>query len=780
MKDDIYMMVRRLFLMIVLGLWCILPLDAQEVSKRSVSLIPYPVSIAEGEGLFVFTNRTVVALDDKDMVPVVKDFLRLFMESAGFAPKLKVDSKKGDICIRKDDSIKEEGYTLDITPEKIAIKVSNVKGAFYALQTLRQLLPPVIEKRVKNEGMVWAVPAISITDEPRFSYRGLMVDVARYFIPKEQLLRIIDTMGMLKLNKLHLHLTDDNGWRLEIKKYPLLAEVGSKTVLRTGKVFPERRNARQGEPLVDGGYYTQEDIKEIVAYADARQIEVIPEIAMPGHSRAALAAYPMLACPVNDKYLGAIPGLGNSKKNVVYCVGSEEVFTFLEHVIDEVVELFPSRFIHVGGDAIRNTHWEECPLCRERMRKERLDDEDDLLGYFMQRIDRYIRGKGRTLMGWEEVMDANLSKGAVVFDWHGYGHGAVKAGKQGHRFVVSPTGTMYLNSYQGPQWQETVWAFNGGNTLKNIYHYEPIERYWTMSMRSNLLGMQAALWTEFCNRGEDVDYLLYPRLGAVAEAAWSSPIAKRWERFLETLDKYQVRWEEKGIKPSMSMYNVQHQVVPNFGNLMVTLECIRPDVEIRYTVDGTEPGRYSTLYRKPWVVKETQTIKCATFKGGKQMGKTLTIPIVKGLVTGKNLLRGNQVERRVLNGVRASIKSTDGEWAFWTTNDSIALTFDVGQRKKLHKVSLGCLNDYGLAIHKPEKVEVWFSDNDVFYWKVAEREYMLDEIFREGCFIEDLEFGIDDAARYVRLILKGAGKCPDSHVRLGKDAQVFIDEVQIE
>jgi hexosaminidase len=228
------------------------------------------------------------------------------------------------------------------------------------------------------------------------------------------------------------------------------------------------------------------------------------------------------------------------------------------------------------------------------------------------------------------------------------------------------------------------------------------------------------------------------------------------------------------------MYNVQHQVVPNFGNLKVTLECIRPDVEIRYTVDGTEPGRYSTLYRKPWVVKETQTIKCATFKGGKQMGKTLTIPIVKGLVTGKNLLRGNQVERRVLNGVRASSKSTDGEWAFWTTNDSIALTFDVGQRKKLHKVSLGCLNDYGLAIHKPEKVEVWFSDNDVFYWKVAEREYMLDEIFREGCFIEDLEFGIDDAARYVRLILKGTGKCPDSHVRPGMEAQVYIDEVQIE
>ena len=219
-------MVRQLFLMIVLAFWSILLLGAQEVGKRSVSLIPYPVSVAEGEGIFVFSNRTVVALDDKDMMPVVKDFLRLFVESAGFAPKLKVDSKKGDICIWKDESIKEEGYALDINPERITIKASDVKGAFYALQTLRQLLPPAIERGVKNEGMVWAVPAVSITDEPRFSYRGLMVDVARYFIPKEHLLRIIDTMGMLKLNKLHLHLTDDNGWRLEIKKYPLLTEVG--------------------------------------------------------------------------------------------------------------------------------------------------------------------------------------------------------------------------------------------------------------------------------------------------------------------------------------------------------------------------------------------------------------------------------------------------------------------------------------------------------------------------------------------------------------------------
>jgi hexosaminidase len=228
------------------------------------------------------------------------------------------------------------------------------------------------------------------------------------------------------------------------------------------------------------------------------------------------------------------------------------------------------------------------------------------------------------------------------------------------------------------------------------------------------------------------------------------------------------------------MYNVQHEVVPNFGDLKVTLSCIRPDLEIRYTTDGNEPHARSYLYRKPWVVKGTQVLKCATFKDGKKMGQTLVLPIQKNFITGKNVLRSNQVERRVLNGVRGSLKSTDGEWASWTKNDSIALTFDVGTRKTLTRVSLGYLNDYGLAIHKPEKVEVWLSDNDVHYWKMVEKKYGKDEIFCEGRFKDDLDFKFEDAARYVRIILKGAGACSEHHVRPGMEARIYLDEVLIE
>ena len=773
-------MIRRLLLILSLLFHVFSLLNAQDVKQHSVALIPYPVTLVEGEGAFVFSEKTVVALEDKELEPIARDFVELFTEPAGFTPKLKVKSKKGEVYLMKDDSFQEEGYALEVTPEKIVVKAAGVKGAFYALQTLRQLLPSDIEGNECKPDVIWKVPSVRVTDEPRFGYRGLMVDVARYFITKEHLMRIIDTMGMLKLNKLHLHLTDDNGWRLEIKQYPLLASVGSKTVSRSGQTFPERRNARQGEPLVDAGYYTQEDIKEIVAYAMNRQIEVIPEIAMPRHSHAALAAYPLLACPTVNRYIGAVPGLGEGYEQLVFCAGNEDVYTFIENVLDEVMALFPSRYIHLGGDAVHDTHWEKCPVCRERMKKEGMENEADLLGYFMRRIDRYVRGKGRKVMGWEEVMDANLSKGAVVFDWHGFGHGAVKAGKQGHDFVMVPTGTMYLNSYQGPQWQEPVLAFTGGNTLKNIYQYEPIERYWTMSMRSHLLGLQAALWTEFCEKKEDVDYLLYPRLAAVSEAAWSSPMAKRWERFVMMLDDYREKWEMKGVRSSMSEYNVKHEVMPSFGDLKVTLSCIRPDVEIRYTTDGSEPHEYSMLYRRPWGVKQSQTVKCATFKEGKQVGQTLVVPIQVTGITGHNVLRSNSVERRLVNGVRGSLKNTDGEWAFWKENDSISVTFDVGSRKRLGCVSLGYLNDFGLGIHKPYNVEVWLSDNDVHYWKVSERVFERDEVFVEGRFVKDLELKFEDVARYVRVIMKGAGKCPERHVRPGLEAQIYLDEVLIE
>ena len=394
---------------------------------QSISIVPCPESITPGTGYFTFSGKTDFTVENEEQAEVARCFSALFTQAAGFTPCVKVGEKKGKISFLTDDALKSEAYHLEITPRQIIVKASDTKGFFYALQTIRQLLPASIEGTAVAETADWSVPAMTIKDEPRFGYRGLMVDVARFFIPKENLLRIIDCMGMLKINTLHLHLVDDNGWRIEIKRYPLLTEIGSRRVDRPGKSFPERRNPRQGEPTVEKGFYTQEDICEIVAYAARHQVEVIPEIEMPAHSNAALASYPLLACPVVDKFIGVLPGLGGNHADVIFCAGNDSVFTFLQGVIDEVVELFPSRYIHLGGDEARKTHWKECPLCQERMRQEGLEDEEALQGYFMARMSKYVQSKGKEAMGWDELTNTRIPDGAIIYGWRGYGQAAVKA-----------------------------------------------------------------------------------------------------------------------------------------------------------------------------------------------------------------------------------------------------------------------------------------------------------------------------------------------------------------
>lgn len=354
----------KYFIMLLLCCWLLPPLGCQADNlTQPFSLVPCPVAIVPGTGNFQFTAKTVFAVENEEQAEVVKQFTALFTNAAGFTPRIKTESKKGDVYLLTDASLDSEAYLLEITSKKIRIYASDVQGFFYALQSIRQLLPAAIEgTQVVNA--LWAVPAMTITDRPRFSYRGLMVDVSRFFTPKENLLRIIDCMAMLKLNKLHLHLTDDNGWRIEIKRYPLLTEIGSRRVERPGAPFFARRNARQGEPTVEKGFYTQDDIREIVSYAMARHIEVIPEIEMPAHSNAALASYPLLACPVVDKYIGVLPGLGGAHADIIYCAGNDSVYTFLEGVIDEIVDLFQSRYIHLGGDEAWKVNWKNVRVVR--------------------------------------------------------------------------------------------------------------------------------------------------------------------------------------------------------------------------------------------------------------------------------------------------------------------------------------------------------------------------------------------------------------------------------
>ena len=744
------------------------------------SLVPCPVSLVPGTGNFHFSAKTSFAVENEGQAEQVRQFTELLTRAGGFTPRIKVDSRKGDVCLVTDATLKSEAYKLEITIKKITIRASDLQGFYYALQSIRQLLPSAIESEQVTENVDWTVPALTITDQPRFGYRGLLVDVARFFSPKENLLRIIDCMAMLKLNKLHLHLVDDNGWRIEIKKYPSLTEIGSCRVDRPGKTFPERRNPRQGEPTVEKGFYTQDEIREIVRHAQERHIEVIPEIEMPAHSNAALAAYPLLSCPVVDKFIGVLPGLGGNHADVIFCAGNDSVFTFLQDILDEVLELFPSKYIHLGGDEARKTHWEECPLCQARMKAENLENTEELQGYFMARVARYVQNKGREVIGWDELTNARIPEGSIILGWQGYGQAALKAAELGHRFIMTPARILYLIRYQGPQWFEPITYF-GNNTLKDVYDYEPVQKDWTPQAASLLMGVQACMWTEFCNSPADVDYLLFPRLSALAEVAWTKPARKNWASYLKAMDHFNEHLAVKGIVYARSMYNIQQTVTPKEGRLQVELDCIRPDVQVRYTMDGSVPTAQSPLYTKPLMLTEAKTIKAATFAGNEQLGQMLELPVIWNKATAKPVKSAGTGDLYMLtNGIRGSQKYTDLEWCSWMKSDTVTFTLDLKKPELVNKLTLGSITNYGMAVHKPAEIEVWISGDDKEYRKVGECSYTKNEIFREGVFREDIPFEIGTEARYVRVVARGAGDCPFTHVRPGQEARIYFDEIIIE
>lgn len=744
-------------------------------TQRDVAIVPTPLSMEKGTGSFTFGPNTVITVPTEEQKPVAGLFSSLFTRSAGFTPKVQVGTE-GDVCLELDKNLPEDAYEMQVSSGQIRVKASDSKGLFYGLQNLRLLLPPAIESSTAQDTVEWTVPEMTVKDAPRFGYRGFMLDVSRYFLPKEELLRMIDCMALLKLNRLHLHLTDDNGWRLEIKKYPKLTEVGAWKVDRQHLPFPERRNPKRGEPATVGGYYTQADMKEIIAYAADRQIEIIPEIDIPAHSNAALASYPEYACPVVKDFIGVIPGLGGKNAEIIFCGGNEKTYEFLQDVLDEVIALFPSRYIHLGGDEATKTNWKKCPLCQARIREEHLADEEALQGYFMGRMSDYVRSKGKEVMGWDELTNSKLPEDAIIFGWQGFGNAALKAAEQGHRFVMTPARVAYLIRYQGPQWFEPLTYF-GNNTLKGLFDYEPVQEGWKPEYEKLLMGVQASMWTEFCNKPEDVFYLVFPRLAALAEIAWVPKNQKDWNVFLKGLDNYTAHLEQKDVVYARSMFNIQHRIIPDDnGALTLTLECERPDVDIHYTLDGTEPTATSPRYTQALTLKENVTVKAATFAGNEQQGKTLILPVEWNKATAKPLVNAAPGMEVLVNGLRGSLKQTDFEWY----TGAMSVTVDLQQPEDIRSCTAGCITNYGMAVHKPKSMTVELSDDNLHFKEAGKLTFTDDEIFREGNFIEDLTIDVDHArARYVRFTFEAPSNCPADHVRPGQPSRVYLDELII-
>jgi hexosaminidase len=728
---------------------------------QNCAVIPQPVEYTATTGNATISSKAVIRAEGA---------------AANAGKRLKVDlaemnlpaAKSASISLSIDKSVKAGGYKLTVAADKINISAADQDGFFNGVETLLQLAE-VGNGTIEN---------CSISDYPRFDYRGLMLDVVRYYIPKDEILKMIDVAARLKLNKLHLHLCDDNGWRLEIKSLPQLTKVGAWRVHRD-EYFPMRRNPKEGEPTPDGGYYTQKEMREIVKYATERNITVIPEIEMPAHSIAAIASYPELKCPTNDQFVGVLPGIGGKMASVIYCAGNKKVYTFLQKILDEVMAIFPSEYIHLGGDEADKTNWRACPLCNDLMAQEGITDYEELQGYFMDRMISYVNSKGRKAIGWDEVTYGKPKGDITIFGWQGTGNIAVKDAKaNGHRFVMTPARTLYLIRYQGPQWFEPFTYF-GNNTLKDVYSYEAVQNDWDDKTKSLLWGLQASMWTEFCNSPEDVEYQIFPRLVALADAAWRPQGVSNWSGFLTSLDKFTPYLDRKGVTYAKSMFNIDHKVKDS----QVTLSCIRPDVEIRYTVDGTEPTATSATYGKPIDVCCSKVVKAATYRNGEKLGKTLTLDLKVNKATGKTVTSPNHQSGMLYvltNGLRGSERNSDFEWAGWH-NGTADFTIDLGEITPIHNISLGVLAHSGLCIAAPKCIYVYTSKNGTSFDLIKTINFSDDEVYAKQATILNPNCGdLETSARFVKFVAINPGAVPDGFPREGTATWMYFDEITIE
>lgn len=749
-------------------IWC----NAQEL------IVPAPQHAIATKGEFVFTTKTVIYLTNSDQQQAAAEMIRLMRNSALLTLNT-VDKqpRKNAVCYQFNPSLPKEGYILEITPQLIRIEASDHAGYHYATQSLLQLLPVDIFAEKSNNIQKWSVPALQIKDAPRFSYRGFMLDVSRFFMPKDKILKVLDYMSLHKLNKFHWHLVDDNGWRLEIKRYPRLTSVGASRVERE-QFFSLRPAPLQGEPTVDNGFYTQEDVKEVVAYAAERCIEIIPEIEMPAHSNAALAAYPELACPVVDHFIGTLPGANGRNASAVFCAGEEQVFDFLQNILDEVITLFPSSYIHIGGDEVDKSNWQACSKCQQRMKDNNIPNEAELQSYFIRRINTYLQSKDKKLMGWDELVDSELPENATIFGWRGKGTNAAKAAQQGHPVVLTPARIFYINRYQGPQWFEPYTSF-GNNTLADVYKYEIADSDITPELQPYVLGLQASLWTEFIYSWENMQYMVFPRLAALAENAWSSQ-PKDWQGFLKRLDHLTRIYDVKGIAYATSMYNLNHKVEPRDGRLYASVSCIRPDVEIRYTTTGEYPNATSSLYTGEMGLKEGDHFQAATFQKGERKGTVLQLNTLFNKATGARVISPHPNSYVLTNGLLGSERYSDGEYLEIYDND-IDFILDLGRITDFSAIKIGMMVNAGMRACLPGEILLEVSDDNKHYRALSNKQ--TDEsafaipFQRTTITIDNFE---PTACRYIRIKLINPGKYPTGHQLEGSSTRMALDEVMIE
>lgn len=738
---------------------CFIPLLSYGVKKEKerANLIPYPTSVEWKSGGFVLKDGISIYAES-NALPIATYLQDVLDKGSKISATVKTISgkesvKKGiSFLLVNDEKYGEQGYELNVTTGGVSVKAKTLQGLFASVSTIQQLIPTVGKPKLA---------AVTIFDKPQFSWRELMFDVGRHFYNKDQVKRYLDLAALYKFNVFHWHLTEDQGWRIEIKKYPKLTEVGAWRTEADGTRY--------------GGFYTQDDIKEIVAYATSRGINIIPEIEMPGHSVAALAAYPELSCTGGPFEVRNTWGVAED----VYCAGNEQTFTFLQDVLTEVMALFPGKYIHIGGDECPKARGSKCPKCQQRIKDNGLKNEHELQSYFIRRMEKFLNDNGRQLIGWDEILEGGLAPNATVQLWRNWAEGdlAVKAASEGHDVIMTPTSHCYFDYIQK------------NLPLDKVYTFNPIPDGLDEKYHKHIIGGGANLWTERVPDNDRADFMLFPRLQAMAECLWNGKSRQSYDQFLERVRKEYVRWDKMGVKYGPEGRDFTTTVVPDIANrsLKVNIKSDLSDLTFRYTTDASAPTMSSPLVTGgSFTVKDKATLTISAFRMNKPFGSKVTYNFDATKAFGhpvsiKNPLGANYkglYNDCLTDGLRGSESDfRDGLWQGTGFNDFVA-EVDLGAVADVSSMSLGAFQDMGSWIFFPVTVVFEVSEDGVKFTPVGSAQVPLAKA-KQPVFDFKVSFE-PRKAKVVRVTAKNIGICPEWHPGKGGPAWLFVDELKVE
>ena len=750
-----------------------------------IDVVPYPNDVQFAQGQFNVKGASVsyVGAIDEASLNVIEAFAqKLSQISTVESPLAENDDLQEGFGFVYDGTIPEEAYTIEVAPKSVLVKASGLRGFNYAIQTLKQMLPVEIFGTRPAPRADWTLPCVTINDAPRFAYRGLHLDECRHFFGIDEVKRYLDIMEVHKLNKFHWHLTEDQGWRIEIKKYPRLTEVGS---IRKGTCIKKDFNSNDGILYGEGMWYTHDQIREVVAYAASKGIDVIPEIDLPGHMLAALAAYPELGCTGGPYEVWTRWGVSED----VLCAGNDRVYEFLKDVLTEVCELFPYEYIHIGGDECPKVRWESCTKCQAKIKALGLRDKDGhkaehyLQSHVMSQMEKFLNEKGRKVIGWDEILEGEIAPSATIMSWRGEA-GGIKATGLGHKAIMTPNTYFYLDYYQSLDVANEPFGIGGYLPIERCYSYEPYAESMTGEQCRLIWGVQANLWTEYIAEADHLHYMLLPRLAALSEVQWCRSDRKDWDRFQGAADHFCRIYDVMGYNYAKHIFQVRGNIEAKPAEKCVVVELeAQGDTPVRYTLNGSTPCFLSRKYEEPLVITESCELKAVAMADVSER-KVLSRKFDFHKAVGKNVTFSRKPHKKYCGGfpysfvdaVRGTNVYKSVEWVAWN-GKPIDIIVDMDQTEPYSSVTAGFLSNKSSYIFLPQSLAVAVSEDGENYSEVADAYYGVEPEDAPDD-ITDLTLSFPETtARYIKLTVTPVEAVPQWHHASGRRTFVFIDEI---